>query len=363
MKRHPSRSASRRAWPRALAGAVSLLAVTAFSGCSITTAKLTDAHVCAELHDGRCPSAVGEVTLSTAVEKLHATAELTRAPEDTRVRISWRYLEGKGVDIASVVVNGKGEADTLHGSLSRPTKGWPTGRYEAVFQVLADNGKPTAVRFQVQPDTPDTGAAAVQPPQAARTPVAAEPPPSAVPPTPAPTAVAPAPTAPASRSASVQMTAFIDRAVARFGGLADAIELAGDNQEEIARINREIQVLQKRMGKEHETLAAQLSAEETAAAKAYAKAKLGPIVKRIQRQAAKLQAAQAVREAEQAETPPPAIPAPTPAEAAPSKAPASAQHPPAPKAITRHHRPPTRPRAHRPSRPHGPTRAGRSRRP
>lgn len=137
---------------RRLFGVVLVLAMAACCklSCGVTTAKIEDPRTCAQL-DGHGECAADTATFDANEAKLHVVAKLRNALDGTEVLITWRYLEGQGVEIASVPLTVNGGRDLLESSLSRPTNGWPRGSYEVVLAVQnADNRAPVRKAFSIK---------------------------------------------------------------------------------------------------------------------------------------------------------------------------------------------------------------------
>lgn len=127
------------------------LIVLALSSCSfnVSTANLSGVKVCTALKDGVC--AKDQATFAPDTPEIFVSTLLSNAPDGTKLTFSWKYLEGKGVDIDSVEVETKNGENTAQSSLSKPTQGWPAGRYEVVLKLGTDNSEPFHKKFQVAP--------------------------------------------------------------------------------------------------------------------------------------------------------------------------------------------------------------------
>jgi len=130
-----------------LVAVVTVLALSAFS-CSVSTASLSDVKTGSALQQKQVVKEVSEFSPDTAT--LYVSTKLNNAPDDTKVTFTWRYLEQGGQDIDSVAVVAKNGENLMNSSLSKPTNGWPTGRYEVVLKLGAKNSKPIHKKFSVR---------------------------------------------------------------------------------------------------------------------------------------------------------------------------------------------------------------------
>lgn len=128
---------------------VTFLLISVFLvGCSVSTANLSNVKVGESISDGKVAK---EVTVfSTDAPRIVVGASLNNAPDDTKVNISWRYLENGGQDIDSVEVTAKNGENLVSSTLSSPTNGWPTGKYEVTLKIETDNTKPIKKTFEVK---------------------------------------------------------------------------------------------------------------------------------------------------------------------------------------------------------------------
>ena len=125
---------------RYLHATVALLAF-AFAGCeaqfSVSTAQLSEPNTASAINaETKAPEAPAS-TFSANVPAIYATAKLSNAPDDTKVRATFHYLEGGEREIAGDEIQAGGSRFVAF-TLSAPTAGWPPGQYEARFYL---NGK------------------------------------------------------------------------------------------------------------------------------------------------------------------------------------------------------------------------------
>jgi hypothetical protein len=124
----------------------------ALIGCSfsVSTAAIENLKTCSEqVKDKACASDTS--SFSKATPKLFATADLKNAPEGTKVKVDWKYLNGEAgaaqtIDSVNLVTESN---MTLITSNLTATKEWPTGNYEVVFTLGTDNSKPLTKQFSI----------------------------------------------------------------------------------------------------------------------------------------------------------------------------------------------------------------------
>lgn len=130
-----------------LAAVFAVLALSAFS-CSVSTASLSDVKTGSALQDKQVVKEVAEFSPGTPT--IYVSTKLNNAPDDTKLTFTWRYLEQGGQDIDSVAVVAKNGENIMNSSLSKPTNGWPAGRYEVVLKLDTQNSKPVHKKFSVR---------------------------------------------------------------------------------------------------------------------------------------------------------------------------------------------------------------------
>ena len=118
-----------------------LLVAMAVAGCeaqfSVSTAKLTEPNTAASIDaETKAPAALAS-TFAANVPAIYATAKLANAPDDTKIKATFHYLEGGDREIAGDEIEAGGSRYVAF-TLSAPTAGWPPGQYEARFYL---NGK------------------------------------------------------------------------------------------------------------------------------------------------------------------------------------------------------------------------------
>jgi hypothetical protein len=160
------------------------------ASCSVTSAGLSEESMAAAINpETKAPvTAVTSFGADTAV--IYATAKLANAPEGTKVKATFHYLEGGERQIAADEVQAGGSRYVSF-TLTPPTNGWPAGQYETRFSL--DGKEVKRLPFNIAPV-----------PQAANVlPAPVPPSPAAVEPVPVPAPVPPsAPVRPAPRPAA-----------------------------------------------------------------------------------------------------------------------------------------------------------------
>ena len=141
----------------AMAGLASLGAKTSCS-CHFSTARITSATLTDKVDSSKV-KAIGEKdSFSFGVGKIYYVVTYKNCPKNTKITATWKYLGGPpGAPKAQVIdqpveksVRGSGR---IAFSLSKPTKGFPPGKYEVVVKL---NGK--QVRSQTFTIKPPSGA-------------------------------------------------------------------------------------------------------------------------------------------------------------------------------------------------------------
>jgi hypothetical protein len=137
------------------AAALIVFAAPALAGCeaecSVSTARLSDATMASAINPDTKAPVTNAVTFATDTATIYATVKLSNAPDGTKVKATFHYLEGGDRQIFEYEMTSEGTR-YLAFSLSRPTNGWPAGQYETRFLL---NGKPgPRVPFNVAPAAP-----------------------------------------------------------------------------------------------------------------------------------------------------------------------------------------------------------------
>ncbi len=121
------------------------------NSCSVTSAKLTDVKMCESIEGNTCGTDVTSFTKDTPI--IYCSCVLKNAPDATKVKFSWYYLEGKEqlIDDVELSSPASGSNHQMQSSLSKPNNGWPAGSYKVVIQIMeADNRDPVEKKFSVK---------------------------------------------------------------------------------------------------------------------------------------------------------------------------------------------------------------------
>lgn len=119
--------------------------------CSVSTAGLSEAAMATGVDpETKAPTQV-VTSFSPEAELVYATVKLSSAPADTKVKVTFHYLEGDGQDITDAEVTAEGTRHVMF-SLTRPTNGWPAGKYETRFYLNGE--EKMRVPFSIQAPEP-----------------------------------------------------------------------------------------------------------------------------------------------------------------------------------------------------------------
>ncbi len=143
--------------------------------CSVSTASLSEEAMASAVNpETKAP--VAQVTsFAPDASTIYATAKLTSAPEGTKVKAEFHYLEGGDRQIAQDEVTADGTRYVMF-TLSPPTNGWPSGQYETRFFLNGKEGKRLPFNIATRaaaPEAPTPTAAPAPPPARAQTPTRA----------------------------------------------------------------------------------------------------------------------------------------------------------------------------------------------
>lgn len=105
--------------------------------CSVSTARLSDAKMATAIDAGTKAPTVQASTFAPDVPAIYATAMLSNAPDDTKVKATFHFLENGDRQIAEDEIQAGGTRSVAF-TLSPPVNGWPAGQYETRFYL---NGK------------------------------------------------------------------------------------------------------------------------------------------------------------------------------------------------------------------------------
>lgn len=120
------------------------------AGCSVSTAHLEEVMTCDNPKPSGCEKEI--VEFASDVPTLYVTAQLKGALDGTKVNYSWKYIEGAEpyeIDMVEYVKKPE-DGTSVYSKLSKPTKGWPKGKYSVTLKVVADNSTPVEKFFIVK---------------------------------------------------------------------------------------------------------------------------------------------------------------------------------------------------------------------
>jgi hypothetical protein len=120
-------------------------------GCEFefSTANVSDIQICDQLQGQLCGA--DNASLFANTPQICVSCKLKNAPQDTKVKFVWKYLEGDPVVIDEVILNtaDKGMSLDLHSTLSRPYNGWPKGKYAVEVSIGENGDSPKVKRFEI----------------------------------------------------------------------------------------------------------------------------------------------------------------------------------------------------------------------
>lgn len=119
-----------------LGGIFSLVLILILLGasCSYSSASLSDVTMASEINSETMEPVNKAETFTPTAEIIYAVVKLNNAPEETKIKAVWYYLEGEETEIASKELTADGTR-WLGFSLTKPTNGWPEGKYKVDFYV------------------------------------------------------------------------------------------------------------------------------------------------------------------------------------------------------------------------------------
>lgn len=123
--------------------------------CSVSTARLSDETMASAVDDQTKMPVTAATSFAPDTPMIYATAKLSNAPDGTRVKAAFYYLEGGEELIAEDEVTAGGTRHVSF-SLSRPDNGWPSGKYET--RLFLNGEEARRLPFTVAaPGMPDAG--------------------------------------------------------------------------------------------------------------------------------------------------------------------------------------------------------------
>lgn len=138
----------RRGLMSAIFLSIIILSFTAIGAeCSFSTANLSEYTMCTGVEKDTYKPVGATDTFKPDTPTIYVTTKLANAPSDTLVKFDWYYLEDGETFIDGVEVKADGTR-YLMSNLSKPTKGWPTGKYEV--RVFLNGKEANRVPFTVK---------------------------------------------------------------------------------------------------------------------------------------------------------------------------------------------------------------------
>ena len=123
-----------------------------FASCEfeVTTASINDIKVCANLNGDLCGQ--DAPVFHPNDPQIAASCKLKNAPDNTRVTFVWKYVEGEPITIDQVTLNSSdyGINVDMNSRLSKPTNGWPVGKYQVEIVLNDNSDNPQIKEFIVQ---------------------------------------------------------------------------------------------------------------------------------------------------------------------------------------------------------------------
>jgi len=114
-----------------------------YPSCSVSTASISDAKICAQVgSDGGCTSDATSFSMTTPV--IYFTATLKNAPADTKVTFEWKH-NGESMGKADVT-SGSGN---IQSTFKSPGTLDP-GKYSCTAKIHVDNSDPVTKEFTVE---------------------------------------------------------------------------------------------------------------------------------------------------------------------------------------------------------------------
>lgn len=120
------------------------------TSCSYSTAKLSEAQTARAIHPETQAPTEPTRTFSEEVQEIYAAAKLSSAPEGTKVKAVFHYLENGDHSIATDEVEAGGER-WMSFTLAPTASGWPLGQYEVRLYLNGD--EVDRLPFNVAPGT------------------------------------------------------------------------------------------------------------------------------------------------------------------------------------------------------------------
>ena len=118
--------------------------------CNMTTAYIDNPKICTSLTDTKC--SIDIRVINTITSDIFASCDLKNATENTEVFFKWYYYGQQEVLIDSVSLSSGNNIGTLNlqSSLSKPTNGWPKGKYKVLINIVGFYKEPIIKEFTIE---------------------------------------------------------------------------------------------------------------------------------------------------------------------------------------------------------------------
>jgi hypothetical protein len=117
--------------------------------CHYSTAKLSDVQVCNQLgSENMCTDDNPKLKVDET-ETVYITANMNNAPKNSKVKVTWYYLEEKDEEIFSNEYKFESAPKHLQFYLNAPDGIWPLGKYKAILDLGTDNTEPIEKEFEI----------------------------------------------------------------------------------------------------------------------------------------------------------------------------------------------------------------------
>jgi hypothetical protein len=117
---------------------------------SYSTATIDDVKMCTKVNDNQCASDNPNFRANTP--EIFVSCRLKNAPQETQVKFTWYFLGIKKIKIDAVTLSSGNNNGTLNlqSSLTKPTNGWPSGKYEVEISLPGIEKSPVTKKFYIQ---------------------------------------------------------------------------------------------------------------------------------------------------------------------------------------------------------------------
>ncbi len=116
--------------------------------CSFTTANFTNLAMASAIDTDNKPIQVTQ-EFATNTPTIYVTGTIKNAPSNTIIKVEWIYLETDPITLITdyeITVNDV--TVNFYFELTKPSQGWPTGRYEA--RLYIDDVLKETLSFEVK---------------------------------------------------------------------------------------------------------------------------------------------------------------------------------------------------------------------